>query len=131
MMRMADQMKLVRKPPQRTTMRTGRLAQRSRRLLARSSVFGELGDGGSGVEAEGEEGAHDAGEDGDGDAFAEVVVGFAGFGFFFGGDFVFFGVAGGSVDGYADDADEDAEEDDLAGGLVHDGGRSRRGRWAG
>ena len=64
--------------------------------------------------------AHDAGEDGYGEAFAEGVVGFAGFGLFFGGDFVFFGVAGGSVDGYGDEADGDAEEDDLAGGLVED-----------
>ena len=71
--------------------------------------FGEGADGFAGVETEGEEAAHDAGEDGDGEALAEVVVGFAGFGFFFGGDFVFFGDAGGSVDGYADDADEDAE----------------------
>ena len=54
--------------------------------------LGDFGDGGSGVEAEGEEGAHDSGEDGDGDAFAEVVVGLAGFGLFFGGDFVFFGL---------------------------------------
>ncbi len=30
-------------------------------------------------------------------------------------------IAGGSVDGYADEADEDAEQDDLAGGLVEDG----------
>ncbi len=37
MMRMDDQTKLVRKPPQRTTMRTGRFCQRSRRSLARSS----------------------------------------------------------------------------------------------
>ncbi len=106
---MADQMKLVRKPPQRTTMRTGRFCQRSRRVVGEELSFGEVADGFAGVEAEGEEGAHDAGEDGDGDAFAEVVVGFAGFGFFFGGDFVFLGDAGGSVDGYADDADEDAE----------------------
>src|SRR5207302_6823136 len=83
--------------------------------------FGESADGFAGVEAEGEEAAHDAGEDGDGEAFAEVVVGFAGFGFFFGGDFMFFGDACGSVDGDADDADEDADEDDLAGGRVQDG----------
>ena len=84
-------------------------------------LFGDLGDGGSGVEAEGEEGAHDAGEDGDGDAFAEVVVGLAGLGLFFGGDFAFFADSGCSVDCYSDDADGDSEEDDLAGGLVHDG----------
>ncbi len=84
-------MKLVRKPPQRTTMRTGRFCQRSRLPLARRCGFGEVADGLAGVEAEGEEGAHDAGEDGDGDAFAEVVVGFAGFGLLFGGDLVFFG----------------------------------------
>jgi hypothetical protein len=29
---------------------------------------------------------------------------------------VFFGDAGGTVDGYANDADENAEQDDLAGG---------------
>lgn len=83
--------------------------------------LGDGGDGCAGFEAEGEEGAHDAGEDGDGKTFAEVVVGFAGFGLFFGGDFVFFGEAGGSVDRYGDEADEDAAEDDQAGGFVEDG----------
>jgi len=83
--------------------------------------FGEGADGFAGVEAKGEEAAHNAGEDGDGEALAEVVVGFACFGFFFGGDFVFFRDAGGSIDGDADDADEDSGEDDLAGGLVEDG----------
>jgi hypothetical protein len=34
---------------------------------------------------------------------------------------VFLGDACGSVDGDAEDADEDAGEDDLAGGLVEDG----------
>ena len=83
--------------------------------------LGECGDGLAGVEAEGEEGAHEAGEDGDGDALAEGVVALAGFGLLFGGDFVLLGVAGGAVDGDADEADEDAEEDDLAGGLVEEG----------
>ena len=83
--------------------------------------FGESADGFAGVEAKGEEAAHNAREDCDGEAFAEVVVGFAGFGFFFGGDFMFLRDAGGSVDGDAEDADEDAGEDDLAGGLVDDG----------
>ncbi len=46
------------------------------------------------------------GEDGDREALAEVVVGLAGFGLFFGGDLVLFGDAGGSVDGDTDDADE-------------------------
>ena len=121
MMRIADQMKLVRKPPQRTTMRTGRFCQRSSLLCGQELGFGEGADGFAGVEAEGEEAAHNAGEDSDGEAFAEVVVGFAGLGFFFGSDFMLFGDAGGSVDGDADDADEDAEQDDLAGGLVGDG----------
>ena len=83
--------------------------------------LGEVADGLAGGEAEGEEGAHEAGEDGDGDALAEVVVALAGFGLLFGGDLVLLGVAGGAVDGDADDADDDAEEDDLAGGLVEEG----------
>jgi len=83
--------------------------------------LGEGADGGSGFEAEGEEGAHDAGEDSDGEAFAEVVVGFACFGLFFRGDFFFFREASGSVDGYGDEAEEDTGEDDLARGLVDDG----------
>lgn len=53
--------------------------------------FGDIADGLSGGEAEGEEAAHDAGEDGDGDAFAEGVVGFAGFGFVFRRGFALFG----------------------------------------
>ena len=80
--------------------------------------LGEVAEGLAGVEAEGEEGAHEAGEDGDGDALAEVVVALAGFGLLFGGDLLLLGVAGGSVDRDADEADEDAEQDDLAGGLV-------------
>ena len=115
-MRMADQTKLVRKPPQRTTMRTGRFCQRSRLSGGDELRSGEVADGLAGVEAKGEEGAHEAGEDGDGDALAEGVIALAGFGLLFGGDLVFLGVAGGSVDGYADEADDDAEEDDLAGG---------------
>src|SRR5580704_10424889 len=83
--------------------------------------LGEAADGLAGVEAEGEEAAHDAGEDGDGEAFAEVVVGFTRFCFFFGRDFALFGDACGSVDGDADDTYEDTEQDDLAGGLVEDG----------
>jgi hypothetical protein len=90
-------------------------------IVGEKLSFGECADGFAGVEAEGEEAAHDAGEDGDGEAFAEVVIGFSCFGFFFWSDFVFFGDAGCSVNGYARDADEDAEEDDLAGGLVEDG----------
>ena len=89
-------------------------------IVGEELSFGEGADGFACVEAEGEETAHDAGEDGDGEAFAEVVVGFACFGFFFGGDFVFFGDAGCSVNGYSRNADQDAEEDDLAGGLVED-----------
>jgi len=42
--------------------------------------FGEVADGFASVEAEGEEGTHETGEDGDCDAPAEVVVGFSGFG---------------------------------------------------
>ena len=81
---MADQMKLVTKPPQRTTMSTGRFCQRSARpvgeqmnVLVRSPI------GLPAVESEGEEGAHDAGEDGDDEALAEGVVALAGFGLFF------------------------------------------------
>ena len=106
MMRMADQMKLVRKPPQSTTMRMGRFCQRSRRWLARSCGFGDVADGLAGGEAEGEEAAHDAGEDGDGDALAEGEVGLARLGLLFGGDLVLFRPAGGSVDGDGDEADE-------------------------
>ena len=80
--------------------------------------FGDVADRLAGGQAEGEEGAHEAGEDGDGDALAEGEVALAGFGLLFGGDFVLLGVACGAVDGDADEADEDAEEDDLAGGLV-------------
>ena len=83
--------------------------------------LGESADGLAGVEAKGEEAAHNAREDGDGEAFSEVVVSLSGFGFFFGGKFMLLGDAGGSVDGDADDADDDADEDDLAGGLVEDG----------
>ena len=83
--------------------------------------FGEVSDGCSGLEAEGEEGAHDAGEDGDGDAFAKGEVGLSCFGFFFGGDFIFLGPSGGTVDRDGDEADEYAKEDDAAGGLVEDG----------
>ncbi len=90
-------------------------------IVGEELSFGEGTYGFACVETKGEEAAHDAGEDGDCEALAEVVVGFACFGFFFGGDFVFLGDAGGSVDGYASDADEDSEEDDLAGGLVEDG----------
>ncbi len=80
--------------------------------------LGEVAEGLAGVEAEGEEGAHEPGEDGDGDALAEVVIPSRRPQLLFRGDFVFFGVAGGAVDCDADEADEDSEEDDLAGGLV-------------
>ena len=60
-------------------------------VVGQEFCFGEGSDGCAGFEAEGEEGAHNAGEDGDGETFAEVVVGFARFGFFFGGDFTLFG----------------------------------------
>ena len=89
-------------------------------VVGEELALGDCADGGAGFEAEGEEGAHDAGEDRDGDAFAEGVVGFAGFGLLFGGELFLFGEAGCSVDGYGDEADEYAEEDDLAGGLVND-----------
>ena len=91
------------------------------------TVFGEelgLGDVTDGLacrETEGEEAAHDACEDGNGEAFAEGKVGLSGLGFFFGGHFALLGDAGGTIDGYGDEADEDAKENDLAGGLVHDG----------
>lgn len=84
--------------------------------------FGYVADGFAGREAKGEEAAHDAGEDGDGDPLAEGEVGLAGFGLLFRGGLFFFGPASGSVDGHGDDADGDAQKDDLAGGLVHDGG---------
>jgi len=90
-------------------------------VVCQQCCFGEVADRFAGVETEGEETAHDAGEDGDGESLAEVVVGFSGFGFFFGRDFALFRHAGGSVDGDADDADENAEQDDLARGLVEDG----------
>ena len=90
-------------------------------MVGEEFAFGDGSDGCAGLETEGEEGAHDAGEDGYGEAFGERVVGFAGFGFLFGGDFALFREAGGSVDGYGDETDGDAEEDDLAGGLVEDG----------
>jgi len=83
--------------------------------------FGDISDGFAGGEAESEEAAHDAGEDGDGDAFGEGEVRFAGFGFFFGGDFALFGEARGSVDGDGDEAEEDTGEDDLAGVFMEDG----------
>ncbi len=90
-------------------------------MVGEEFAFGDGSDGGSGFEAEGEAGAHDAGEDGYGQTFAEVVVGFASFGFFFGGDFAFLGEAGCAVNGYGDEADGYAGEDYLAGGLVEDG----------
>src|SRR5579871_324342 len=87
-------------------------------MVGKELAFGDVSDGSSCFEAEGEKGAHDSGEDGYGEAFAEVIVSFAGFGLFFGGDFAFFGKACGSVDGYGDEADGDAGEDNLAGGLA-------------
>ena len=89
-------------------------------MVCEEFALGDVSDGCAGFEAEGEEGAHDAGEDGYGDSFAEVVVGFAGLGFFFGGDFALFGEASGSIDGYGNEADSDTGEDDLAGDLVED-----------
>ena len=90
-------------------------------MVCEELAFRDGSDGGAGFEAEGEERAHDAGEDSYGEAFAEGVVGFTGFGFFFGGDFAFLGESGGSVDGYGDETNGDAGEDNLAGGLVEDG----------
>jgi len=89
-------------------------------IVVEELSFGEGSDGFACVESEGEEAAHNAGEDGDGEAFAEVVIGFACFGFLFWSDFMFLGYASSSVDGYTGDADEDAKENDLAGGLVED-----------
>ncbi len=80
----------------------------------------EVADRLSCIKTEGEERAHESGEDSDGYAFAEVVVGFAGLGLFFGRDLALLRHAGSSVGGYADDADQDAEQDDLAGGLMED-----------
>ena len=89
-------------------------------MMGEEFAFGDGSYGCAGFEAEGETGTHDAGEDGYGQSFAEVVVGFAGFGFFFGGDFAFLRETCGSVDGYGDEADGYAGEDDLARGLVED-----------
>ena len=102
-------------------MRTGRFGPEIEPAGGDEPGLGEVADGLAGVEAEGEEGAHEAGEDGDGDALAEVVIAFAGLELLFRGDLVFLGVTGGAVDGDADEADEDSEEDDLAGGLVEEG----------
>ncbi len=80
-------------------MRTGRFCHRSSRLLARELCLGDPGNRGSGIEAEGKEGAHDACEDGDSDSFAEVEVGLAGFGLLFRRDLLLLGPAGCAVDG--------------------------------
>ena len=72
-------------------------------------LAGDLGDGFAGVETEGEEGAHKAGKDCDGEALSEGVIGLACFGLFFGRDLVLFGDAGRSVDGDAEDTDGDAQ----------------------
>ncbi len=90
-------------------------------VVGEELALGDVADGFACIEAEGEKAAHNASEDGYGEAFAEGEVGLACFGLFFGGDFALFGDACGSVDGDAEETDEDAEEDDLAGGLVEDG----------
>lgn len=83
--------------------------------------LGDVADGLASGEAEGKEAAHDTGEDGDGDSLSEGEVGLASLGLLFRGGLLLFRPACGPVNGYGDDADGDAEEDDLAGAFVHDG----------
>ena len=99
----------------------GEILPKVEAVVGEELSFSESADGFASVEAEGEEAAHNAREDGDSKALAEVVISLSGFGFFFGGYFMLLGDAGGPVDGDANDTDEDAGEDDLAGGLVHYG----------
>ena len=121
-MRIADQIKLVRKPPQRTTTRTGRFCQRSRRLFAKGAALAMRAMGAPAARPKAKKllmrpakmaTAMPLGKE---KSRSPVSA------FFCGVTSRFLGVAGGSVDGYGDEADEDAGEDDLAGGLVGDGG---------
>lgn len=73
------------------------------------------------VESEGKEAAHNSSKDGDGEAFAEVVIGLSSFSFFFGRNFALFRHASSSIDGDADDAYQNTQQDNLAGGCVKDG----------
>ena len=89
-------------------------------MVGEELALGDGSDGCSGFEAEGETGAHDASEDGYGEALGEGVIGLAGLSFFFGGELALLGETGSSVDRYRDETDGDAGEDDLARGLVED-----------
>jgi len=89
-------------------------------MIGEKLSFGDVADGFACLKSESEEAAHNAGEDGDGNAFAEVVIRLSGFGFLFWGDLALFGETREAVDSHCNQADEDSDEDDLAGGLVQD-----------
>jgi hypothetical protein len=82
-------------------------------MVSEQLGLGEVADGFAGFEAEGKEGAHNAGEDGEGDSFAEGEVSLPGFGLLFGGHFTFFGKSCGSVHGDGDETKNYAVENDL------------------
>ena len=90
-------------------------------MVGEELSFGDVAYGFACLKSESEEAAHNASEDGDGNAFAKVVIRFSGFGFLFWRDLAVLGETGGAIDGYGDHAHEDTEEDDLAGGFVQDG----------
>ncbi len=100
----------------------GKVLPKVEAVIGEKHCFGDVADGLAGGEAEGEETAHNAGKDGDRDALGEGEVRLARFGLLFGSGLLLFRPACGSIDGYGDNADSDAEQDNLAGGLVHDRG---------